>query len=79
LLAVVDLAQIQHPALNYFARSQPAAFLHTEIAMLLAVLETPVGTKKHACWQNARESGFWEEGRPTLHATLETGDCRQQG
>jgi hypothetical protein len=42
LLAVVDLAQIQHPPLHHPPGLQPTALLDAEITMLLAVLLPPV-------------------------------------
>jgi hypothetical protein len=42
LLAVVDLAQIQHPPLHHAPGLQATALLDAEIAMLLAVLLPPV-------------------------------------
>jgi hypothetical protein len=54
LLGVVDLAQIQHPALHHSAGLQPAALLDAEVAVLLAVLDAPVAPQKHRLQQNAR-------------------------
>jgi hypothetical protein len=56
LLAVVDLAQIQHAPLHDAAGLQPTALLDAEVAVLLAVLDPPVASQKYRLQQNARSS-----------------------
>ena len=47
LLRAVDLAQVQHRALNGLARRHPLIFHHAEVAVILAIL-LPVGAaQKH--------------------------------
>jgi hypothetical protein len=46
-LVVVDLAQIQHLALYYFAGGAALALDNIPVAMLFAVLETSVEAQEH--------------------------------
>src|ERR1017187_9522167 len=48
LLAVVDLAQVQHAALHHLPAPQTPALLDAEIAMLFAVFASLVAAQEHA-------------------------------
>ena len=48
MLAVVDLAEIQHLALHHFAARTALVLDNIPIAMLLAVLEASVESQEHA-------------------------------
>ena len=48
LLAVVDLAEIQHLALHHSAASTALALDNIPIAMFFAVFEAPVESQEHA-------------------------------
>jgi hypothetical protein len=67
-LAIVDLSQIQHPALHDSAGLQAPAFLDAEVAVLLAVLLPPVASQEHAPVENAMLFGACIEGRSALQA-----------
>jgi len=54
LLAVVDLAQVQHAALSHLPGAQAPVLDHAEIAMLLAVFVPPVRFQMHRYRQNGR-------------------------
>ena len=47
LLAIIDLAQIQHPPLHHSARTQPPTLLHAPVAVLLAVFLALVRSQVH--------------------------------
>jgi hypothetical protein len=55
LLTVVDLTQIQDPALRHLSRLQPAALHHAVVVMLFAILHPFVAAQKHAPLQHARK------------------------
>ena len=68
LLAVVDLTQIQHAALDDSAGLQAAAFLDAVVAVFLAVLRSPMASQEHAPVENAMVRGACIEGRSALQA-----------
>jgi len=47
LLAVVDLAQIQHAALHHFAGLQTPTLFDAVVAVFLTVLRPPVASQEH--------------------------------
>ncbi len=68
LLAVVDLTQIQHAALDDSAGLKAAAFLDAVVAVFLTVLLPPVASQEHAPVENGTFFPACIEGRAALQA-----------
>src|ERR1700746_1220575 len=67
MLAVVDLAQIQHRALHHATARTAPAFDNAPITVLLAVLPSPRESQVHGP-RNYAQSKIRKEGRSSLHA-----------
>src|SRR6201981_1339008 len=67
MLAVVDLAQIQHRALHHATARTAPAFDNAPITVLLAVLPSPRESQGHGP-RNYAQSKIRKEGRSSLHA-----------
>ena len=58
MLAIVDLAKIQHIALYHFAPGTPLALDDIPITMLFAVLEPSVASQKYMPTDSTKISGI---------------------
>ena len=67
-LAAIDLAEIQHLALDDLAASTTPVLDNIPIAMLLAVFEASVGSQEHDPTQLQQQPEPEEDGRSTLQA-----------